>query len=142
MLTSRFLETEGPDAQTRDKHCSSSRLGRRASGTPPPAASPVTYRSSRQTSGVRLTGELVCRNLDEVRLVAEYLPAHIRLTRAEPGCLAFNVTPTTNPLIWRVEEHFEDETVFRTHQERGASSEWGQMTAEIERRYSITGLSQ
>jgi quinol monooxygenase YgiN len=93
-------------------------------------------------SGIRLTGALVCRNLDEVRRVAEHLPEHIRLTRAEPGCLAFNVTPTTDPLIWRVEEHFEDEVVFTTHQARGASSEWGQVTAGIERRYTITGLAR
>ena len=93
-------------------------------------------------SGIRLTGELVCNNLDEARLVTEYLPAHIRLTRLEPGCLAFNVTQTTDPLIWQVEEHFENEMVLKTHQERGASSEQGKMTAGIERRYAIVEPSR
>ena len=93
-------------------------------------------------SGIRLTGELVCNNLDEVRLVTEYLPAHIRLTRLESGCLAFNATQTTDPLIWQVEEHFENEMVLKTHQERGARSIWGKMTAGIERRYAIVEPSR
>lgn len=92
-------------------------------------------------SGLRLTGELVCDNFDEVRLVMKYLPEHIRLTRVEPGCLRFNVTQTTDPFVWRVEEHFENEAVFKNHQARVASSEWGQMTAGIQRRYAIEGLS-
>ena len=93
-------------------------------------------------SGVRLTGQLVCSNLDEARLVMEYLPEHVRLTRLEPGCLVFNVTQTTDPFVWRVEESFEDETLFKTHQERGVGSEWGRMTGRIERRYAIEGLSR
>jgi quinol monooxygenase YgiN len=92
-------------------------------------------------SGVRLTGQLVCADQDQARIVLEHLPEHLRLTRAEPGCVSFSVTPTAHPLIWRVEEHFENETVFRAHQERARHSRWGRMTAGIERRYSTEGLS-
>lgn len=90
---------------------------------------------------VTLTGELVCKNRDEAQLVAEYLPEHVTLTRAEPGCISFKVTPTDDPSVWRVDEHFEHELAFSAHQERVARSEWGRMTAGIERRYSIDGLS-
>lgn len=89
---------------------------------------------------VHLTGQLVCRDTAEARTVAEHLPRHIELTRAEPGCLSFDVTSTNDPLVWEVEERFEDEVVFRAHQARVAASDWGHATAGIERRYSIDGL--
>lgn len=89
---------------------------------------------------VHLTGQLICRDAAEARIVTEQLPRHIELTRAEPGCLSFQVTPTTDPLVWDVEERFEDEVVFRAHQARVAASDWGRATAGIERRYSIDGL--
>jgi quinol monooxygenase YgiN len=91
--------------------------------------------------GVRLTGQLVCADQDQARIVLDHLPEHVRLTRAEPGCVLFNVTPTGDPLVWDVEEHFENEAVFRAHQERGRHSRWGRMSAGIERRYSIEALS-
>ncbi|GAA4189934.1 antibiotic biosynthesis monooxygenase [Microbacterium oryzae] len=92
-------------------------------------------------SAVRLTGRLVCKNEVESRLVAEHLPRHVALTRTEPGCLAFAVTPSSDPLVWDVDEQFADEPAFRMHQERVASSEWGRATAGIERRYSVLGLT-
>lgn len=92
-------------------------------------------------SDVCLTGQLVCKNLDEAQLVSEYLPEHIALTRAEPDCISFEVIRTADPLIWQVEEHFGNESAFRAHQDRVASSEWGRTTREIERRYSSRGLS-
>jgi quinol monooxygenase YgiN len=93
-------------------------------------------------SEVRLTGRLVCRNQDEAQLVIGLLPQHIALTRAEPGCVSFEVAPTVDPLIWQVDECFEDEVVFTAHQDRAAGSLWGRMTAGIERQYSIQGLSR
>lgn len=89
---------------------------------------------------VHLTGRLICRGAAEARIVAEHLPRHVELTRAEPGCISFEVTPTTDPLVWQVEERFEDEAVFRAHQARVAASDWGRATVGIERRYSIDGL--
>ncbi|TFD73155.1 hypothetical protein [Cryobacterium gelidum] len=53
---------------------------------------------------------------------------------------SFNVTATSDPLVWQVEERFEHAAAFETHQERVASSEWGQTISGIERRYSVTGL--
>lgn len=91
---------------------------------------------------VHLTGQLVCKNDNEARIVTVHLPEHIERTLAETGCLSFTVTPSDDPLIWTVEEHFEDRRVFELHQERVAGSEWGRVTADIERRYSIDGLSR
>lgn len=74
---------------------------------------------------VRLTGQLICVNDQQAQVVAAHLPAHIMLTRAEPGCISFDVTETADPLIWDVAELFADGTVFGAHQERVAGSEWG-----------------
>ncbi|ABF64597.1 hypothetical protein TM1040_1864 [Ruegeria sp. TM1040] len=41
---------------------------------------------------VYLSGHLFCASAQEQALVEQYLPEHIRLTRAEPGCLSFEVT--------------------------------------------------
>jgi quinol monooxygenase YgiN len=91
---------------------------------------------------VHLTGLLVCANEDESRLVAEHLPTHVALTRAEPECVSFDVTRTADPLVWRVEERFENEAAFARHEDRVAGSEWGRMTAGIERRYSVNGVAR
>jgi quinol monooxygenase YgiN len=89
---------------------------------------------------VELIGQLVCRNDDEAVVVARHLPLHMTLTRAEVGCLSFDVSPTDDPLVWDVHERFGNPEVFRAHQARGATSEWGRVTAGIERRYTVAGL--
>lgn len=91
-------------------------------------------------SNVFLSGQLVCGNQNEAVLVAEFLPVHIELMRAEQGCLFFEVVVTENPLIWQVDEKFQDAESFRAHQLRVAESEWGRVTANIDRHYEIKGI--
>ena len=91
-------------------------------------------------SEVHLKGRLVCRDEREAALVATPLPQHVELTRAEQGCGSFTVTPTEDRPVWRVEEVFGDAASFRRRQDRVRDSEWGTMTAGIERDYSLTGL--
>ena len=91
-------------------------------------------------SEVRLSGRLICSTQDDADAVATYLPAHVELTRAEPGCLAFAVTPAEDPLVWDVEELFTDAGAFALHQQRVAASEWGRQTAAVERDYMVSGL--
>jgi hydroxyethylthiazole kinase-like uncharacterized protein yjeF len=91
-------------------------------------------------SRVELHGELVCTDEEQAAIVREQLPRHLELTRAEPGCTSFTVTPTSDPLVWRVEESFRDAAAFRAHQDRAAASDWGRTTQGIERRYTVTGL--
>ncbi|PWJ47106.1 Antibiotic biosynthesis monooxygenase [Quadrisphaera granulorum] len=71
---------------------------------------------------VRLTGQLVCRDDDEVRLVSELLPEHVRLTRTEPGCRHFTVVLTDDGYTWQVDEVFDSPEAFRAHQARVAAS--------------------
>ena len=107
------------------------RRGDRGAGTLPV----IPYRW--RMDDVSLTGYLVCKDAQEAGAVVAYLPRHVALTRQEPGCVSFDVTPTDDPLIWRVEERFRDEAAFALHQERVAWSEWGRMTDGIERRYVV-----
>lgn len=86
---------------------------------------------------IRLSGRLVCRAEAETEAVRAALPEHIRLTRAEPGCIAFDVTATRDPLVWRVEERFTDRTAFEAHQVRTRASAWYLATAGIPRDYTI-----
>jgi len=87
-------------------------------------------------STVHLSGYLVCGTEAEAATVARHLPRHVALTRAEEGCVRFEVTRTEDPLVWRVEEQFRDDAAFRAHQQRARDSEWGVATAGIERRYT------
>jgi quinol monooxygenase YgiN len=90
--------------------------------------------------GVTLTGFLRCADQAEADRVRAALEAHIALTRAEPGCVSFEVTPTDDPLIWAVAEEFTDPAAFEAHQTRAAASDWARETAGITRDYKITGL--
>ncbi|PNI09904.1 antibiotic biosynthesis monooxygenase [Arthrobacter sp. AFG7.2] len=89
---------------------------------------------------VYLSGQLVCRNTNDIAIVVQHLDEHVMLTRAEAGCVSFTVTPTREPLVWQVDEHFSDAAAFKFHQERVAGSTWGRATAGIERRYTINGF--
>jgi len=91
---------------------------------------------------VRLTGRLVCATDAEQAIVARLLPEHIALTRAEPGCIRFEVTQIEGSLIWRVEERFAGAASFHAHQARVAASEWGHATHGIAREYVVEGLAE
>lgn len=91
-------------------------------------------------NNVFLTGQLICRDKDEVAIVVQHLPLHMELTRAEEGCISFEVQPTQRSGEWQVEEKFQDADAFRAHQKRVAESQWGRMTAGIERRYTVEGI--
>ncbi|MGC4932106.1 putative quinol monooxygenase [Gordonia sp. DT30] len=87
--------------------------------------------------GVALSGQLICRDDEELAAVRRHLPHHRALSRAEPGCLSFEVRPTGDPYVWQVDELFVDDEAFDAHQARVMASEWGRVTAAIERRYSV-----
>lgn len=89
---------------------------------------------------VTLTGTLTCVSESEASRVRAALPAHIALTRAEAGCLSFEVTPTDDPMVWAVSERFTNAAAFEAHQTRAGASDWARETAGIARDYTITGL--
>ena len=84
-----------------------------------------------------LSGRLICADAEEAERVRAHLPDHIRLTRAETGCLSFEVTQSPDPLIWTVEERFTSRAAFEAHQMRVAASDWGRATRGIKRDYLI-----
>ncbi len=88
---------------------------------------------------VRLNGQLICADASQDEIVRRELPDHLVVTRAEPGCLSFEVTATADPLVWQVAEEFADAAAFEAHQRRVATSPWGRATTGIERRYTIDG---
>lgn len=90
--------------------------------------------------GVTLHGTLRCKDAEEAARVTAALDEHIRLTRAEAGCISFNVTATDDPLVWEVAEEFTDPAAFDAHQTRAGASDWAAQTAGIERKYKITGM--
>lgn len=72
--------------------------------------------------------------------MAEHLPEHVRLTRAEPGCRRFDVVLGEDGRTWQVDELFDEPGAFHAHQARAASSAWGRATAHLQRRYVVEGL--
>ncbi|MVA24613.1 putative quinol monooxygenase [Agrobacterium vitis] len=66
------------------------------------------------------------------------LPLHIELTRAEPGCLSFSVTPCPDVAgRFLVSEVFADQAAFEAHQSRNRASAWFAVTQGIARDYQI-----
>ena len=86
---------------------------------------------------IRLIGKLICATDEQAALVREHLPEHIRLSRAEPGCVDFEVDHLGST-IWRVDERFEDRAAFEAHQARTKASAWGHATLGIAREYEIS----
>lgn len=86
---------------------------------------------------ITLTGRLVCASSDEAAIVRRHLRRHVELTRAEAGCLRFDVDPTDDPFVWEVSERFVDQPAFDAHQARVRASEWGRVTAHIARDYQL-----
>lgn len=93
---------------------------------------------TKKSTTVRLSGGLVCASPQEVEIIKKFLPEHMRLTKAETGCLSFEITQTNDPLVWRVEERFIDQQAFEQHQQCTRDSAWWQATSKISRDYKIS----
>lgn len=75
----------------------------------------------------------------DLKAVKAALVTHIRLTREESGCIEFKVVQgSQNPHRFFVYEEFENDAVFKAHQARVASSDWGNVAKNVERHYTIT----
>ncbi|WP_171099426.1 putative quinol monooxygenase [Ruegeria sp. HKCCD7255] len=87
---------------------------------------------------VYLTGHILVP-ADRVEAVRAALPEHIELTRAEPGCLSFEVVEDAdNPGQFNVSEVFENQAAFEAHQRRAQASPWFKVTEGIPRDFKIT----
>lgn len=87
---------------------------------------------------ITVTGTLTCATDAEAGIVRTLLPEHIRLSRAEPGCLSFNVSQTDNPFVWRLDESFTTREAFEAHQTRTRASAWYKASAGLTRDFTIT----
>ena len=89
---------------------------------------------------IRLRGHLICMTDAEAQVVRAHLAEHIRLSRAEPGCLSFDVTQADDPLIWDVNESFRTRADFDAHQTRTRDSLWFAATRHILRDFRVEEL--
>lgn len=73
--------------------------------------------------------------------VSAALPEHIRLTRAETGCISFDVTPSPEVAgRFEVTEVFADRNSFDAHQQRAGMTNWAKLTKDISRHYQIVEI--
>ncbi len=78
---------------------------------------------------------------DRLALVSAALPEHIRLTRAETGCISFDVTPSSEvDGRFDVAEVFADRNSFDAHQKRAGATNWAKVTKGIPRHYQIVEI--
>jgi quinol monooxygenase YgiN len=90
-----------------------------------------------------MTGEVTLTGWIEIpaperAAILPLLAEHVRLTREEPGCLAFTVTETADrPDHFAVAERFRDRAAFEAHQVRSADSAWGIATRHLRRHYQV-----
>ena len=89
------------------------------------------------TGAVRLTGTFRCAPEETASLCAA-IPGHVALSRAEPGCLAFDIRQTADPCVFEVSERFCDEAAFAAHQARTRASAWWTITGRMPRDFEIT----
>ncbi len=91
---------------------------------------------------IKLTGYIDVPS-DRRETVAEALPRHIALTRAEAGCLSFEVTEDAKLSgRYHVAERFVDRAAFDAHQTRTKASVWATVTDGLPRQYQIEDLSE
>ena len=89
---------------------------------------------------VIVEGYIVASESDLINL-KEHLDEHIKLTRAENGCIVFNVEQRNGKeLIFDVYEEFSDKEAYYFHQERLKASPWYKATRKVERHYDVSGL--
>ncbi|WP_270730591.1 putative quinol monooxygenase [Shimia sp. Alg240-R146] len=93
-----------------------------------------------QPPRISLTGHIDVPH-DRLEAVTQALPTHIALTRAEPGCLSFDVIQDPqNPHRFHVSELFVTRAAFDAHQARTKASEWFAITKGIARSYQVKEL--
>jgi len=76
---------------------------------------------------------------ERIDAVLSAVTDHIVLTRAEAGCLSFEVTPSPDVQgRFLVAETFMNRAAFDHHQTRTKASPWARITEGLPREYKIT----
>ena len=84
-------------------------------------------------SQVALSGQITCADMGQLMALLTHVEAHVAASRAEPGCLFFEIAQTDDPLVWRVEELFRDAAALEAHRARTKASPWAAATSGIPR---------
>ena len=84
---------------------------------------------------IAVTGRLICQDAGQMMTALSLLPDHVQASRAEPGCLRFDLWQDDDPLIWNLSELFADADALAAHQARLADSAWGQGSTGMARDY-------
>lgn len=85
---------------------------------------------------IALSGRLICADTAQMMTALSLLPEHVELSRAEPGCLRFDIWQDDDPMIWHLAEVFTDADAFAAHQARTGTGEWGRKSTDIERDFN------
>ncbi|MGL6209727.1 MAG: putative quinol monooxygenase [Paracoccaceae bacterium] len=85
---------------------------------------------------ILVTGTVTCTTPADLAVIEAYLPDHIALSRAEPGCLRFDIVQS-GPMEWQLDEAFVDQAAFVAHQVRTKASVWGEMSKNLSRDFKI-----
>lgn len=76
---------------------------------------------------------------NDLEAVEREIDNHIQLTRAEAGCLVFEIVQSEGDRCrFDVYEEFSDRAAFEAHQARVKASTWGRVTAGVARHYEVT----
>jgi quinol monooxygenase YgiN len=77
--------------------------------------------------------------LAHLETVRRELPGHIEATRAEAGCVVFEVEEVAgHPGRFSVYEEFVSRAAFELHRQRAANSPWAEVATHATCNYSIT----
>ena len=88
-------------------------------------------------SKIILKGFIIVPSSD-LEAVQTELVSHKKLTIEEPGCIVFEVTQCKyDPHRFEVYEEFADRASIKAHQTRVKESNWGKVSANVERHYEI-----
>jgi quinol monooxygenase YgiN len=88
-----------------------------------------------------LTGFLICRSLEESDRVSQLLPAHIRATRAELGCVRYEVWRSrADPVRFAVHGVFTGRKAYDAHCARAGDSDWGPATRHVPNDLRVTDM--
>ncbi|MFV0384027.1 GNAT family N-acetyltransferase [Paracoccus sp. (in: a-proteobacteria)] len=82
---------------------------------------------------IALSGRLICADAAQMMTALSLLPDHMELSRAEAGCLRFDLWQDEDPLVWNLTELVADAQAFAAHQSRTTDSVWGRDSAGMAR---------
>ena len=83
-------------------------------------------------------GRLICATEADADALAPAVDEHVRLTRAEPGCLSFDIRRDPDDrCAFRVDEAFHDRAAFEAHQARMAATDWPDLSRDAARDLTI-----